>query len=100
MARGYNNDTSGNCVRRRSGPEGRGRTRHVDPERHGEVDAQRVVALRTVPAADQTDHRTSGSQLPGEPQTLGALVAHVLGGVAAAAKRSQVFDRASAEVRG
>jgi len=86
------------CIRR-SRPASRRRTRHPGQKRHGEIDAQRVVALRTVPAADQADHRTSGSKFEGQPQALGPVVAHLFGHLAAATQRPKIFDCTSTEVR-
>lgn len=86
------------CIRR-SGSAGRRRTRDSDTERDGEIDAQGVFAVRTVPAADQADHRAPGSKFQGEPPALGAVVAHVFGYPAAATQRPQIFDCPPAEVR-
>lgn len=83
---------------RRSGPEGRRRTHHADTDRDGEGDAQGVDPVRTVPAADQTDHGTSGPEFAGQPQALGAVVVDVFGHLAAAAEHSKVFDSAFAQV--
>lgn len=86
------------CIRR-SRPASRRRTRHPDTKRHGEIDAQGVVTLRTVPAAYQADHRTSRSKLEGKSETLGAVVAHLFGHLATATQHPKIFDCTSTEVR-
>lgn len=83
---------------RRSRSASRRRTRHSNTERYGEIDAQRVTSLWTLPTADQANHWTSRSKLEGKPQTLGAIIFNVFGNLTAATQRTKIFDCTSAKV--
>lgn len=83
---------------RRSRPASRRRTRYFNTERYGEIDAQRVTALWTLPTADQANHRTSRSKLEGKPQALGAVITNVFGNLTTSTQRTKIFDCSSAKV--